>query len=316
MDLLDRKLLSTLDKDASLSLGTLAKAIKRSKQFVHARLKRLEKENIVTGYHAIVDMSKLGYFTFRVYLKFQKTTQKQVQETVSEIQKTLKAVWTITAMHGKWDLALFLGVQNIMEFRTLWDRILMQYKPRIKLYNVAVYAPIHNFNRTFFLEKPDDIVERIYGAGSTEEIDDIDRKLIESYAGNVRIPVAVLARKLGLAPETVRKRIHALVQRKIIVGYNLGLNVNELGLTGYRVDLQLHSVTRYKELLEYCRQHQYIYQVNRSIGGADFEIECVVRDIAHLNSITDDIRTKFSDMVNDVEYFGFSTFHILKYIPD
>mgnify|MGYP001562136801 FL=1 len=62
--------------------------------------------------------------------------------------------------------------------------------------------------------------------------------------------------------------------------------------------------------------HKNIYQINKSIGGADFEIEAIVRDLSHLRELIDEIKQKFKDVVNDVDYFGFSTFHILKYIPD
>ena len=69
-------------------------------------------------------------------------------------------------------------------------------------------------------------------------------------------------------------------------------------------------------MFEYCKQHKNIYQVNKSIGGADFEIEVTVKDLKNLISLIDEIKLRFKDVINDVEYFGFSTFHILKYIPD
>ena len=50
--------------------------------------------------------------------------------------------------------------------------------------------------------------------------------------------------------------------------------------------------------------------------GADFEIEAVVKDFPHLIELIDEIKNKFKDVVNDIDYFGFSTFHILQFIPD
>ncbi|MBI2647664.1 hypothetical protein HYW99_04250 [Candidatus Woesearchaeota archaeon] len=64
------------------------------------------------------------------------------------------------------------------------------------------------------------------------------------------------------------------------------------------------------------KRHKNIYQINKSIGGADFEIEVIVKDLNHLLKLIDEIRNTFKDVVNDVDYFGFSTFHILQYIPD
>ena len=60
----------------------------------------------------------------------------------------------------------------------------------------------------------------------------------------------------------------------------------------------------------------YIYQINKSIGGADFEIEVIVKDLNHLTQLIEEIKHTFRNIVKDVEYFGFSTFYLLKFIPD
>ena len=45
-------------------------------------------------------------------------------------------------------------------------------------------------------------------------------------------------------------------------------------------------------------------------------MEVIVRDLSHLLQLIDELKQKFKEAINDVEYFSFSTFHILKYIPD
>ncbi|PIN89287.1 hypothetical protein COU60_03975 [Candidatus Pacearchaeota archaeon CG10_big_fil_rev_8_21_14_0_10_34_76] len=318
LDLYDKKLLYELDKDSSQSVTALAKKLRRSKQFILYRMKKLEESGIITGYHAIIDMSKLGYFTFRVYFKFQQTTQSEGEEFVQHVRERLKQVWTITSMHGKWDYALFLGVRTIEEFHKIWDDIMLQHKEKIKSYNVAVYAPVYNFNRKFFLDRvaTGESIERIYGSGEKENIDEKELRLIEAYANNVRLSSLELSSKAKMSPETIRKKIKELQKRKVIVGYKIGLNLEKIGYVSYRVDLHLISTKKNKELFEFCRHHKNIYQVNKSIGGADFEIEAVVKDFLHLIELINEIKNKFKDVVNDIDYFGFSTFHILQFIPD
>ena len=55
----------------------------------------------------------------------------------------------------------------------------------------------------------------------------------------------------------------------MIVGYTIGLNLSKLGFQGYRVDLELNSTKKNDEIFNYCLNHKYIYQVNKSIflGG-------------------------------------------------
>ena len=316
LDLYDRKLLFELDKDSSLSISKLSSKLRKSKQFFLYRIRKLEEEGVITGYHAIIDMSKLGFFTFRIYFKFQNYTEEEGKIFVEYVKNNLSQVWTITTMHGKWDYALFFGVKTIMEFHSIWDKIMLEYKNKIKNYNVSIYAPIYNFNRKFFLDERRESIERVYGIGGKEEIKNIDLKLLEYYANNIRKSSLEISKVLRISPDTARNRIKYLEKKKIIVGYKLGLNLEKLGYTSYRVDLQLISTEKNKELSSYCREHRNIYQINKTIGGADFEIEVIVKDLNNLIEIINDLKNKFKEVINDVEYFGFTTFHILKYIPD
>ena len=316
IDSYDKRLLYELDKNAAASLSELSRKMRRSKQFILYRMGRLEKEGVIKGYNAIVDMSKLGYFTFRVYLKLQHMTREDCEQFVSYVRDKIAQVWAITSMHGKWDYALFLGVKTISEFHAIWDSIIFNYKEHIKSYNVAVYAPIYNFNRRFFIEHSSEVVERVYGAGSLEAIDELDWRIIELFAGNVRQSSLEMAGKLKVSSDTVRARLRKLEAKKIICGYKLGLNLLPLGVASYRVDMQLLSTKRNKELFEFCKQHKNIYQINKTIGGSDFEIEAIVKDLNHLLEVIEEIKDRFKDVINDVEYFGFSTFHKLHFIPD
>jgi DNA-binding Lrp family transcriptional regulator len=68
LSILDKKLIYALEKDAREPLSKIAKTLNESKQKTYYRLKRLERMNIILGYNAIIDVSGLGYTTYRVYL--------------------------------------------------------------------------------------------------------------------------------------------------------------------------------------------------------------------------------------------------------
>ncbi len=54
-------------------------------------------------------------------------------------------------------------------------------------------------------------------------MDETDRELIAQLEQNARLPVATLARRLGLARSTVQARIERMEERGIIAGYALKL---------------------------------------------------------------------------------------------
>ncbi len=61
MDDIDKKILRLLQSNARTSLKTIAEKTFLSSPAVSARIERLEKENIITGYHAQINPMKLGY---------------------------------------------------------------------------------------------------------------------------------------------------------------------------------------------------------------------------------------------------------------
>lgn len=58
-------------------------------------------------------------------------------------------------------------------------------------------------------------------------MDDIDRKLLLALQENARQPVAILARKLGLARTTIQSRIERLEMSGAIQGYTVRLGRSE-----------------------------------------------------------------------------------------
>jgi len=138
LDIFDKKIIYELEKDSSLPISHIAKKIKRSKEFVNFRIHRLEKENILLGCSAIVDMAKLGYFTFRIYIKWQNMTKDQKQKFYDEI-KVKENIWTTTVLHGKWDFAFFMGVKTTKAFHKIWNEIQIKYKDKIGESKIAIY---------------------------------------------------------------------------------------------------------------------------------------------------------------------------------
>ena len=317
LDKIDKKILCELEKDSSSPVSIIAKKIKKSKETIFYRINRLKENNIIRNYTAIADMSKLGYLTFRFYIKWQnidKSIKKEFYEEIGEKEN----VWTTTELHGKWDFAFFLGIKRdeyIEKFHQLWNHILKKYKPMILDYKVAIYAPIYNFNKRFMFDD-NTIVTRITGEGKVVDYDELDEEILLQYSPDVRQSLSQIAKKCQTSIETVRRRIRELERKKVIVGYKIDMDLPKLGFQGYRVDFWLNSVEKNTELFEYIKQHKYFYQINQSIGGADFETEIVVKDLSHLLEILEEIMTRFKGTIKNYEYMGYTGFPKLSIVPD
>jgi len=197
-----------------------------------------------------------------------------------------------------------------------WDIMLEKYKQKIESYNLAIYAPVYNFNRTFFLESEREVHERMYGGAEPVEIDRDCARVLEVYARNVRQPLSSIAKRLSMSPETVHRKILELEKKRVICGYKLVFGMESMGYTTYRLDLKLTSTEKNRQLHQYCRQHKDIYQVQHTIGHMDFETEVAVHDLQELLDIIEDMKKRFGDVMRNVDYFSYSTYHLFNYRTD
>ena len=65
MDQIDRKIINMLEQNARASLKELSAACYISSPAIAARIAKLEKAGIITGYHASVNFEKLDYHVKR-----------------------------------------------------------------------------------------------------------------------------------------------------------------------------------------------------------------------------------------------------------
>lgn len=60
MDAVDRRLLEELQRDARLSFNELSRRVSLSSPAVAERVRRLERDGVLTGYHAHVNLDRIG----------------------------------------------------------------------------------------------------------------------------------------------------------------------------------------------------------------------------------------------------------------
>lgn len=315
LDLFDRKILHELDKYSNISLIQISKKLKRSKQFILYRINRMEREGLILSYNAIIDIEKIGVLTYRFYIKmrnFDKGCRELFEKYISNLKDE---VFVFAVLHGKWDYALIVGVKSTQQLHVIWDNLLKRFKKNILNYNFCLYSPIYNFNKLFIEDK--EVLERIYGNDpNLYKFKETDLKILQIYATNTRIPLLHIAQKLKISLDTVKNRIKKLEKEKVICGFKLGLDLTKLGYDNYRIDIYLASSSRNKEIHEFFKYHPNIYQVHYTIGGADMEIELFVKDLQHLINIMEEIKAKFSDVMDYMDYFSYSSIIRINYVSD
>ena len=277
IDHYDRKILFELDSNARTRATEIGKKIRKSKQFVDYRIKRLEYEKILGGYTAVIDYSKMGYISIRVYLKFHSITREKQEEIENDLMKD-RQVWWLVAVDGQWDVAYAVGVKNVLDFYGYWDGIMAKYRKVIKKKSVVIYTHIRQYPKSCLLNKNNDEKGTLVGASKDVLVlDSMDLRLLKILSDNARIPLLDIANKLHTSPQVARAHIKKLEKNEIILGYKALINIQMLSYRYYKSYINLASMERIASLERFCLQHPNILNVNRTIGGSDFEIEILAK---------------------------------------
>jgi DNA-binding Lrp family transcriptional regulator len=315
LDKKDRDLLYLLDVDGRLTYSQLAKRTKMSKQLVKYRIERLEKEGFIKGYFPMIDTSKLGYTTFRLYLKFRNITPTRKEEIIEYLKKQ-KSIWAVVLISGKWDIALGISVKDIYGYYEVWEEILKKYLSNITDYKVSIYLPIYHYSKAYLVEKEDDSKIRVLGGNEKIPFDEIDINILKKLSKNARTSLVDISNELKQSAELISFRIRQLEQKGIIQGYRAMIDVEKFGYEFYKAEIRLSSYENINQILSFCHRHPNIYQTDKTIGGETIEIEFHVKSLKEMLAIIGELEKHFPKTIDWFDYITVLSEEKTTYMPE
>lgn len=312
LDLKDKKLLYELDKNCRQSNSEIGKKIRLNKNTVNYKIKRLENEGVISGYYAVIDNSKLGYFSFRIYFKFFNTTPEQEEQVIDWLRDSPK-VGVVAKIETIYDFNLMIWVKNVYEFDEFW----LDFKKRFRKYfwneKVDVFTSVYHFKRKYLLEENKIEDYEFIGENKKAEYDELDLKILRLLAKNARMPLIEIAEKLKTPVRTIAFRIKKLEKNKVIQGYRVNINLGKIGYEYYKINMILNDFKNYDKLFEFTNNHPNIIYFDRTLSNLDFEIDVEVRNRQELLNILAEIKEKFH--IRNTEILSFKEYYKLELLP-
>jgi DNA-binding Lrp family transcriptional regulator len=316
LDAKDKKILYELDFNARQSNTKIAKKVGLSKEVVNYRIKRLEKEGIITRYYSVLNIAKLGYMFCRLFIRFQNVDPKKEAEII-EFARRHKNIGWIIRTQGPWDIVFIIWAKHINTFREVTEEICFHYSQYFQNKQVSVATSIYHFRHNYLFESKDFSHLILGGTSDMEDYDDTDLKILGMLSEDGRISTIDIAQKLDVTPNTVKYRIRELSKKGILQGVRAGIDVKKLGFQRYKVLLVLSNMNRnnFLRLVEFLRCEPNIVYVTEAIGPADLEFEIDVRNNEHLNEIMKKIRYEFADTLKDYQTCMTYSEEEINYLP-
>ncbi|MNJ94942.1 Leucine-responsive regulatory protein [compost metagenome] len=117
MDIIDKKLLMLLQEDSTRTTKELSLKLNLSVTAVYERVKKLEREGVVSKYVALLDRNKLKKsFVVFCHLKLIQHTKEYLTKFEQEVTR-LDEVLECYHVSGDYDYILKIYVENMEEYR-------------------------------------------------------------------------------------------------------------------------------------------------------------------------------------------------------
>jgi DNA-binding Lrp family transcriptional regulator len=116
LDEVDLQLLAELQADGRLSMRALAERVHISRAGCYARVERLQRDGVITGFTAVVDQRRLGKtVTAHVHLKITQHSWRNVRKALRQVPEVEHGA----LVSGENDLVLFVRTRDAESLRDL-----------------------------------------------------------------------------------------------------------------------------------------------------------------------------------------------------
>jgi DNA-binding Lrp family transcriptional regulator len=314
LDLKDKKILFELDKNSRQSNSEIAKKVGLNKNTVNYKINRMTQEGVIKGYYSVIDGSKLGYFSIRIYLKFFNTNQEDEKKMIEWLNNQ-RIVGVLAKIETIYDLVVMCWVKSIYEFEEFLQDFKKKFRKHFWQEKVHIFSKVLHFKRKYLLSQKKEYNEEPETIGGKEisYFDELDLKILRLLAKNARMPLIDISSKLKTPERTIAFRIKQLEKKKIIQGYRINLELQKIGFEYYKLNFILNDFSKYEELENFCKIHENVIYIDKTLEELDFEIDVEIKNKQELLKLISEIKEKFS--VRSVDILELKEYIKLESIP-
>ena len=141
------------------------------------------------------------------------------------------------------------------------------------------------------------------------KLDRKDQKILYELYKNARVPISLIAKKIGLSKDTIKYRIQRMEKNGLILGYTTIVNLNSIGFHWNILLLQTKFENSEQEtkFIDFLQSSKNVVKVMKCSGKWDYQIDVAYSSMLELNEIIKKIK-------ESTLLFDFSVLNCLKEI--
>ncbi|MBI2133183.1 Lrp/AsnC family transcriptional regulator [Candidatus Woesearchaeota archaeon] len=291
LDVKDKKIIAALFDNSRAPLSEIGRKARLSKESVGYRLNRLMDNGLIVGFNTVLDIKKMGWELFFVFIRFRDLDYEKEKEILDYL-KNHENVAQLFKCIGNHDAIIKVFVRNYAEIETIMKDIEQKYKTNFDGYDFDYIIEEAAVPFSFVFGKignPDYITR---GNPEKEALTEFELKLLKILAKNARMSISELAQKLAAQRDNVKYHLKKLEQKKIILKYRPDVLPKMMGYNWYFLILKTEKLTRHAEVAikDFLKRNPNVTYFYRTVGGSDMHVEIRAKTNDKLNEVVLGIR--------------------------
>lgn len=315
LDMLDKKILTELCKNARLSQSAIAKHVKTSRDTVNYRITKLKDAGVLQGYRAIVDISKFGYLNVHLFLQLNQPSKEAMGSLVQKL-KSYPFLRSIIQCNGKYDLELAIAAKDVHDCDQIIAKICNDCNDMLQSYDIVFVTKslcANCFPKSFYevaLSSP-------VFSDKPLQPDKKDILLLELLAASGDLPVYKLAEHLGLSSDAVTYRIKKLHKAGYIIGYVPAVNYHLIDYSVYAVLVSVTNLTVKDEatLQQFLQTNKDVLWAVKAMGRYSLIVYIATQQMDNFIRTADELRNYLVGKIKDYQMLINIESHKYIYLP-
>ncbi|MBR9701844.1 Lrp/AsnC family transcriptional regulator [Candidatus Pacearchaeota archaeon] len=290
MDLIDKKILKIIGMNSRASVNYIAKSIGKSKETVNYRLNRMIKDKTILSFYTNINGGKLGFYYYKILLKYKTMNSETEKVMLAFLKKNKNMVW-VGNCDGEYQLMISLLVRDLGELNNFLNSFLGKFGNYLYDKEIMQITSFDVLNENYLdvnVGEKSSMREDV--TCSKEDVAKIDLKILRILAGDARIKLIDMSKKINMTAEAISYRIKNLVNRGIISNFKTRIDYSKLGYLYYQVLLSLNDLKVKQKIIDKFTNHANCVSIIEFIGKYDLQLEVVVKNVEELRDILDDLR--------------------------
>ncbi|MFH1566023.1 MAG: AsnC family transcriptional regulator [bacterium] len=310
MDKIDRKILYELDLNSRQSFQALGRKVGLGKETAFHRVQKLKEKEIIDKFITILNVHELGYQNYRFFLKL-KNVDSKIEDKIIKFFKDLKSTGWVISIEGYWNLGVWFMVEDFYSFKENYKNFKTKFSNFIADEKLSIFSDVQYFSRSYLVSKDNHQVLEVKVPKEKQKISETELKIIEKLAENSRTPILEISAHAGISPKTTIKKIKELEKRKIILGYRLKINLEQLGIRYYKLHFKLNNLTEKDrdEIKQFITKNPNIIYLDETISGYDLELDVQIENKQDLDNLIENLKQKFKRNIESYDVLEFIKEH-------